>query len=60
MVALLLASVIVAGAARHALGIPTATPAAAVGIVWVMGGVGILGWALLVVGSGYRARGPRG
>ena len=60
VVALLLASVIVAGVARHALGIPAVTPAAAVGIAWLMGCVEILGWAVLVVGNGYRARGPRG
>ena len=40
-----------------ALELPAVTPAAAVGIVWLIGFVAILGWVVLVAASAYRDRG---
>jgi hypothetical protein len=57
--ALLLALVLLAGAARRALDLPAVTPAAAMGTVWLVGFVALLGWIGLVAASAYRDRGAR-
>ncbi len=57
LVAALLALVLLAGAARRALDLPAATPVVAIGIVWLIGFVMILGWIALLAVSAYRDRG---
>ena len=53
----LLLLVLLVGAVRRALALPAVTPAAAVGTVWLIGFVAILGWVGLVAASAYRDRG---
>jgi len=57
VVAPLLVLVLLAGAARRVLDLPAVTPAAAIGISWLVGFVVILGWGGIVAVSAYRDRG---
>ena len=57
VVAPLLVLVLLAGAARRVLDLPAVTPAAALGTVWLVGFVAILGWVGLVATSAFRDRG---
>jgi len=57
VVAPLLALVLLAGAARRVLALPAVTPAAALGTLWLIGFVAILGWVGLVAASAYGVRG---
>jgi hypothetical protein len=56
-IAPLLALVLLVGAARRVLDLPAVTPAVAIGTVWLVGLVAILGWIGLVAASAYRERG---
>ena len=58
-VAALLVLVVLVGVVRRLLHVPAVTPAAAVGIAWLIGCAGIVGWVGLVVASACRDRSPR-
>ncbi len=55
-VALLLVLAILAGAARRAVAMPAVSPAAAAGIVWLVGCAVVTIWIVLVVTGGSRDR----
>ena len=57
VVAPLLVLVLLVGAARRVLDVPAVTPAAAMGTVWLVGFVAILGWVGLVAADAARDRG---